>query len=302
MFQNTLSQTITVSGIGLHSGAAVSMVINPAPADYGIVFVRSDVRDVNPVIPARWDHVVDTKLCTVIGNADGVRVGTIEHLMAALRGCGIDNAEIILDGPEVPVMDGSSMPFVELIEQAGVEPQAALRSSIRVKKTVSVTQDGKTVSLSPGDESVFQGEIDFNHPQIGRQAYETKLMNGNFKHEIAEARTFGFLSEVEMMRAHGLARGGSLENAVVVNEQGVMNPEGLRFADEFVRHKILDAIGDLYLAGAPILGVYKGDKGGHALNNALLRALFSDPRNFEHVRGQGSARVVSVADTAMVHA
>jgi UDP-3-O-[3-hydroxymyristoyl] N-acetylglucosamine deacetylase len=281
VFQKTVLRDISIEGVALHSGAMVAMEIKPGAPGSGITFIRSDVQGKNNCIPAKWDHVVDTKLCTVIGNADGVRVATIEHLMAALRGCGVDNAEINLNGPEVPVMDGSSMPFVKAIEQAGLEVQSAPRRFIRVLRDVTVTQDGKTVSLSPDAESVFHGRIEFNHPQIGRQVYETKLMNGNFKHEIAEARTFGFLKEVEMMRAHGLALGGSLENAIVVNDQGVMNPEGLRFVDEFVRHKILDAVGDLYLAGAPILGAYRGDKGGHALNNALLQELFSDERNYE---------------------
>jgi UDP-3-O-[3-hydroxymyristoyl] N-acetylglucosamine deacetylase len=242
-----------------------------------------------------WNYVVDTQLCTVIGNADDVRVGTIEHLMAALRGCGVDNVIAEIDGPEVPVMDGSSMPFVKKIDEAGVVAQDIPRRVIKVLKEIVVEQDGKRVTLSPSDEACFSGEIEFNHAGIGHQRYETKLMNGNFRHDIAEARTFGFLHEVEWMRKNGLALGGSLDNAIVLNEQGVMNPEGLRFADEFIRHKILDAIGDLYLAGGPIIGAYDGTKGGHALNNAILRKLFSMPDAWVAVDEQGSHSVVPTA-------
>lgn len=273
--QHTLKTDITLRGTGLHSGASVTMTLKPAPAGHGIVFVRNDVTDRDNLIPALWDCVVDTRLCTVIGNKAGVTVGTIEHLMAAFRGCGVDNALVELDGSEVPVMDGSSSSFVALIDSAGLAAQDAPRRAIRVLKTVEVEEDGKTVRLSPADDSVFSGEIEFSHPAIGRQAREVKLLNGNFRHDLADARTFGFLHEVEAMRRHGLARGGSLDNAIVLDGDGIMNPGGLRFEDEFIRHKLLDAVGDLYLAGGPILGCYEGRKGGHALNNAILRKLFA---------------------------
>ncbi len=275
--QQTLARSLTIRGVGLHSGAVVTMTLRPAAADHGIVFVRTDVTDRGNTIPARWDHVVDTRLCTVIGNADGVTVGTIEHLMAALRGCGIDNTVVEIDGPELPVMDGSSAPFVALIDEAGVRAQALPRRAIKVLREVSVEQDGKRATLKPAEGSVFAGEIDFRHPAIGVQSFETHLYNGNFRHDLAEARTFGFVEEVEALRKMGLARGGSLDNAIVLDRETVLNAEGLRFADEFIRHKLLDAVGDLYLAGGPILGAYEGTKAGHALNNAILRELFATP-------------------------
>lgn len=281
--QYTVKTPATLEGIGLHSGAVVHMTIRPAASGAGIAFLRTDVTDRDNIIPALWDRVVDTRLCTMIGNAAGVTVGTIEHLMSALRGCGVDNAIIELDGPEVPVMDGSAAPFVALVERAGLEAQTAPRRVIKILKEISVEQDGKTASLSPAASSVFGGRIVFEHGAIGDQSFSTALVNGNFAHDIAQARTFGFLHEVEWMRKNGLARGGSLDNAIVLNENGVLNPEGLRFEDEFIRHKLLDAIGDLYLAGAPILGAYHGVKAGHALNNALLHALFAAPDAWEWV-------------------
>lgn len=281
--QRTLNTSAHISGIGLHSGKPVSLSICPAKTGQGIVFIRTDVKDKNNVVPALWNYVVDTQLCTVIGNPEGARVATIEHLMAALRGCGIDNAVISLDGPEVPIMDGSAKPFVDLIEKAGTITQAAPRRAIRLLKEVTVEQDGKRVTLSPDDSSVFGGEIAFDHTAIGVQYFETKLLNGNFKDDIADARTFGFLHEVEWMRKNGLGLGGSLDNAIVLNEEGVMNPDGLRHENEFIRHKLLDAIGDLYLAGGPILGAYDSSRMGHAINNAVLRALFARPDAWEWV-------------------
>ena len=259
------------------------MTLRPAEAGQGIVFVRTDVTGKDNKISALWDRVVDTQLCTVIGNDDGVSVGTIEHLMAALRGCGIDNLIVELDGPEVPAMDGSAMPFVEMIEDTGVAQQALPRRAIRILKKVSIEMDGKRVSLQPAQGSIFGGEINFDHPEIGLQRFETKLLNGNFKHDLADARTFGFLHEVEYMRKNGLALGGSMENAIVLDQQTVMNPGGLRYGDEFIRHKLLDAIGDLYLAGGPIIGAYEGSKAGHAMNNALLRKLFATKGAWEVV-------------------
>ncbi len=281
--QQTLTSPITCQGVGLHSGKDITMTIRPARADHGIVFMRVDITDGDNVIPALWSHVVDTQLCTVIGNQNGVTIGTIEHLMAAMRGCGIDNAVVELDGPEVPVMDGSAMPFVKLIEEVGIAPQVLPRRAIKVLKEVTVEQDGKTVRLTPAKGSFFGGEIDFDHPDIGNQRYETQLLNGNFKHDIADSRTFGFLHEVHWMRSQGLALGGSLDNAILLDQESVLNPDGLRHSDEFIRHKILDAIGDLYLAGGPILGTYEGSKAGHAMNNAILKALFADESNWEMV-------------------
>jgi len=281
-FQQTVQSPVTMQGIGLHSGKQITMTMKPAPVGHGIVFVRVD-RDGDQVIPALWDFVVDTQLCTVIGNQDGASVGTIEHVMSALRGGGIDNLRIEINGPEVPAMDGSAMPFVEAIEAVGVKAQVMPRRMIRVLKEVSVEENGKRVTLKPSNDCVFAGEIDFNHADIGLQNFETKLVNGNFKHDIAKARTFGFLHEVEYMRSKGLALGGSMENAIVLAQDKVLNPEGLRFEDEFIRHKLLDAIGDLYLAGAQILGRYDGVKAGHAINNAILHELFSNDENWEFV-------------------
>ena len=259
------------------------MTIRPAREDNGIVFIRTDITEGDNIIPALWNHVVDTQLCTVIGNQNGATVGTIEHLMAAMRGCGIDNAVVELDGAEVPIMDGSAIMFVEMIDEVGTVAQALPRRMIRVLKDVSVEHEGKTVRLTPSDGSIFGGEIDFDHPEIGRQCFETQLVNGDFRHDIAGARTFGFLHEVEYMRAQGLALGGSLDNAILLDQESVLNPGGLRHEDEFIRHKLLDAIGDLYLAGGQILGAYDGHKAGHAINNAILHALFADEKNWEIV-------------------
>jgi UDP-3-O-[3-hydroxymyristoyl] N-acetylglucosamine deacetylase len=259
------------------------MAIMPAAENHGIVFVRVDRTQGDKIIPALWHYVVDTQLCTVIGNKDGATVGTIEHLMSALRGCGIDNARIEINGPEVPAMDGSADPFVKAIERAGIMSQNAPRRAIRVLKNVSIEDNGKSVGLRPSEDSIFEGEIEFNHADIGHQRFETKLVNGNFKHDIAQARTFGFLHEVEYMRSKGLALGGSMDNAIVLGQDKVLNPDGLRFDNEFIRHKLLDAIGDLYLAGGQILGHYDGVKAGHAMNNAVLHALFSDSSNWEYV-------------------
>lgn len=281
--QQTLKEKIKITGVGLHSGKNITMVLRPAETGHGIVFVRTDITTKNNEIPAFWDRVVETTLCTEIANEVGARVATIEHLMAALRGLGVDNVIVELDGPEVPAMDGSAMPFVRLIEQAGVFTQPLPRRAIKILKEITVEKDGKYASLKPADGSVFGGEIDFDHPEIGNQNFQTRLLNGNFKHDLADARTFGFLNEVAQMRAQGLALGGSLDNAIVLDDESVLNAEGLRHDNEFIRHKLLDAIGDMYLAGGPILGAYEGKKAGHALNNELLRALFSESDSWEFV-------------------
>jgi UDP-3-O-[3-hydroxymyristoyl] N-acetylglucosamine deacetylase len=280
--QQTLRNENTLAGIGLHSGRYITMKISPADPDTGIVFVRTDLSIGKNTIPARWDYVADTRMCTVIANDHGASVGTIEHLMSALRGCGIDNALIEIDGPEVPAMDGSAMPFVDMIEKAGVFAQDAPRRMIRVLKEVSIHKDGKIVTLKPDNVSTFEGEIDFDHAKIGKQHFTTQLVNGNFKHDIASARTFGFKWDAAWLCAQGLGLGASLDNAIVLDEDSILNEKGLRFNDEFIRHKLLDAIGDLYLAGAQILGRYSADKGGHEINNAILHELFSNPDNWEY--------------------
>lgn len=274
--QHTLKRPIHCTGIGLHSGSRVTMRLLPAAIESGITFVRTDPRGGHSEIPARWTHVVDTRMCTVIGDGRGVNVGTVEHLMAALRGCGVDNVRIEIDGPEVPIMDGSAAPFVFLVECAGLAEQSAPRKAVRVLRQVAVGDARKRATLSPAGNFSFSFEIDFDGPMFKHKAGAAVLFNGHFKHGLARARTFGFLHEVEELRRLGLARGGSLDNAIVISGDTVMNEDGLRFEDEFVRHKILDSVGDLYLAGYPILGHFHGWRSGHALNHQLLTALFQD--------------------------
>lgn len=275
--QQTLASAVECVGVGLHSGMSVTMTIHPAGPDHGIVFRRLDVEGDARDIPARFDRVVDTRMCTVLGNQAGVTVGTVEHLMAAFAGLGVDNARVDLDGPEVPIMDGSSAPFVFLIECTGLEEQAAPRRVVRVLKEVSLADGPATASLAPGRCLTLDCEIDFASAAIARQALALPLVNGAFRKELSRARTFGFLEDVEKLRAAGLARGGSLENAIVVDAGRVLNEEGLRYEDEFVRHKALDALGDLYLAGGMVIGAFRGVRSGHDANNRLLRALFADP-------------------------
>jgi len=275
--QQTLKAPIHCTGIALHSGRKVAMTLKPAPVDAGIVFRRTDVDATVADVSAKWDRVVDTRMCTVLGNEHGVTVGTVEHLMAAFAGLGLDNALVEVDGPEVPIMDGSAGPFVFLIECAGVVEQAAPRRVIRVLKPVVVEQGRAAARLTPGAFLSLNFEIDFVNATVARQSIALGLVNGTFRKELAHARTFGFLDEVEKLWAAGLARGGSLDNAVVIAGDRVLNAEGLRYDDEFVRHKALDAVGDLYLAGGPIIGAFSGVCSGHAINNRLLRALFADP-------------------------
>lgn len=258
------------------------MCIVPSPVNHGIVFKRVDITDKNNLIPAKWDHVVDTRLCTVIGNEEGATISTIEHVMAALAGCGIDNAVVEVDGPEMPIMDGSAQPFVEAIDRAGIEKQAAPRRAIRVLKEITVQEDGKTVRLSPSAVPVYAGQIEYDNDFIGTQRFEMKLVNGNFRHDLADCRTFCLRQDVEMMQANGLALGGSLDNAVVIDDNGIMNKDGLRCDNEMIRHKLLDAIGDIALAGGLVVGAYDGARIGHAMNNKLLRALFADDAAWEY--------------------
>ena len=271
--QKTLRKPVHCAGIGLHSGAKVTMTLRPAEPNAGISFVRTDLGGVT--IPARWDRVVDTRMCTVVGNSDGVTIGTVEHLMAALAGLNVDNVVVEVDGPELPIMDGSSGPFVFLIECAGLLEQACARRAIRILEPVRTTGEGWAVSLMPGNGFSVDVEIDYDRAVVGNQALALDLVNGTFKKELARARTFGFLDEVQELRAAGLARGGSLDNAVVISGDRILNEEGLRYQNEFVRHKALDAVGDLYLAGGPIIGHFHGIRSGHAGNNGLLRTLFA---------------------------
>jgi UDP-3-O-[3-hydroxymyristoyl] N-acetylglucosamine deacetylase len=250
------------------------MTLHPAAPGTGIIFRRQDLGGVE--LAAQWCNVVPSSLCTTLGNGDGMKVATIEHLMAALAGLEIDNAIVELDGPEVPVMDGSAAPFVFLIECAGVVEQVAPRRGIKVLKPIRVGANGNSASLVPADGFRLSFAIDFASSAIRHQELSYDLDAENFKAEISRARTFGFFEEVEQMRQAGLARGGSLENAVVISGDRILNKEGLRYDDEFVRHKVLDALGDLYLAGSAILGHFHGVRSGHALNHQLLEALFAD--------------------------
>jgi len=280
--QHTLKSAIQCRGIGLHSGACVSLTLHPAAANSGIVF-RCQPGLQSVTIPAHWRQVVDTSYCTVIGDGDGTTVGTIEHLMAALAGCAIDNVVIELDGPEVPAMDGSSAPFVFLIECAGRAAQDATRRFIQVTTPIEVSGDGKSIAIAPAADLSIDMTIEFDEPVIGRQDISFVLHEGSFKSHLACARTFGFDHEVSRMRAAGLALGGSFKNAVVLGGDGVLNDEGLRFPDEFVRHKALDCLGDLYLAGAPLLGAVAGWRSGHAMNHALLERLFASDNAWQVV-------------------
>jgi UDP-3-O-[3-hydroxymyristoyl] N-acetylglucosamine deacetylase len=281
--QRTLRQAISTKGVGLHTGARVEIVLLPAAADAGIVFRRTDL-DVPVAIPARAECVGDTRLSSTL-KADGVTVSTVEHLMSALAGLGIDNLRIDIAGPEVPIMDGSAMPFVYLLQSAGVVEQGAPKRFIRIKAPVEVRDGDKWARFSPYAGYRLDFAIDFPHPVFGSENKHVVIDFAlhSYVKEVARARTFGFMQDVEAMRAAGLALGGSLQNAIVLDETRVLNAEGLRYENEFVKHKVLDAIGDLYLLGHPLIGEYAAFKPGHALNNALARALLDRPDAYEVV-------------------
>jgi UDP-3-O-[3-hydroxymyristoyl] N-acetylglucosamine deacetylase len=276
-FQHTLRAPALFAGVGVHTGAYTRVAVRPAPVNTGVVFVRTEVKDRDNRIPATGEAVCRTQLGTVVGNAAGITVSTIEHLMAALVMLGVDNAVVELDGPEMPIMDGSSLPFVQILDRAGAREQEAARRYIEILDTVEVVDGDKRATLKPADRFEVAFEIRFPTAVIGRQAVDLVMDERAFRSELADCRTFGFLHEVEALRAVGLARGGSMDNAVVIEGDRVLNPEGLRRPDEFVRHKALDAIGDLYVLGAPILGRFEGVLAGHAVNNALVRALLARP-------------------------
>lgn len=290
--QHTLARPVSCEGTGLHGGARVGLTLRPAAPDMGVLFVRTDVVDRDNRVPVSPKAVVETTLHTELANAAGVRVLTIEHLMAALAGLGVDNVRVELDGPELPIMDGSAQSFVELIEQAGLAPQAAPRRCLEILRPVEVRDGDKRAALLPaadGDAGLtLDVEIVFDAPAIGRQRYVAAVTPERFRRELACARTFGFANEVAALRARGLARGGGLENAVVVDGARVLNPQGLRFRDEFVRHKALDALGDLYVIGLPLIGRFEAVRTGHGLNNALARAVLAD-RSAWRVRTLASA-------------
>jgi UDP-3-O-[3-hydroxymyristoyl] N-acetylglucosamine deacetylase len=274
--QATLRHAVQFSGVGLHTGRLVRMVVHPQAANMGLWFARSD-RPEAPLIPARFDAVPHSRLCTKLVGEDGSEVSTVEHLMAALAGCGIHNALIEVDGPELPILDGSAAPFVRAFLAAGIQRQRAPIHAIEVLRTITVTVDEARATLAPGEGLVMEFDIDFADAAIGRQRRVANLANGRFVRELCDSRTFCRKADVDAMHAAGLALGGTYENAVVVDGDVVLSPGGLRHADEAVRHKMLDALGDLALAGAPILGRYTGVRAGHMLTNQLLRRLFSTP-------------------------
>jgi UDP-3-O-[3-hydroxymyristoyl] N-acetylglucosamine deacetylase len=281
--QRTLKNSIRATGVGLHSGTKVLMTLRPAPPDSGIVFRRTDLDE--PLdVPARADFVGETTLGTTLVR-DGVKVATTEHLLSALAGLGIDNARIELSAPEVPIMDGSAGPFVFLLQSAGIVEQDAPKRFVRILKSVKVADGDKWARFDPYDGFKINFEIEFDHPVFKRRSQATSMdfSTTSFLREVSRARTFGFMRDLEYMRSHNLALGGTLDNAIVLDDQGVMNEDGLRYEDEFVKHKILDAIGDLYLLGHSLIGEFSAYKSGHGLNNRLLRTLMADPTAWEEV-------------------
>ncbi len=281
--QITLHDQIAFDGVGLHSGAPARLVMRPAPAGHGIVFRRVDVADGQGDIPALWDRVVQTPLCTRLENEHGAQLSTVEHVMAALMGCGVHNALLEVDGPEMPILDGSSVPFVRGILETGLARQNAPVRALRVLKPVEVHRGEARARIAPHDTLLIEFDIDFDDAAIGVQRKRLNMSNGSFVRELSDSRTFCRKSDIDTMLENGLAQGGTLDNAVVVDGDKVLSPGGLRHADEAVRHKMLDALGDLALAGAPLLGHYTGSRAGHALTNELLRALFDTPGAVEWV-------------------
>ncbi|GEK47019.1 UDP-3-O-acyl-N-acetylglucosamine deacetylase [Bisbaumannia pacifica] len=299
--QRTLSNTIRATGVGLHSGEKVYLTLRPAPVNSGIVFVRTDL---DPVveIPARAANVTDTTLCTALSQ-DGVKVATVEHLMSAFAGLGIDNAIVEVSAPEVPIMDGSAGPFVFLIQSAGIEEQEAAKKFIRIKRELVVREDDKEAAFLPYNGFKVSFAIDFDHPvmELRDQRAVVDFSTTSFVKEVSRARTFGFMRDLEYLRSHNLALGGSLDNAIVVDDYRIMNEDGLRYEDEFVKHKVLDAIGDLYQLGYSLIGEFRGVKSGHALNNQLCRVLMETPEAFEIVtfEEESAQAPISYASPAM---
>jgi len=281
--QRTLKNVIRATGVGLHSGEKVYLTLRPAPVDAGIVFRRVDLDPVAE-IPARADLVTETMLCTGLSRGGG-KVMTVEHLMSALAGLGIDNAYVDLSAPEVPIMDGSAGPFVFLLQSAGIAEQQAPKRFIRIKRLVEVRDGDKVARFEPHEGFRIGFTVEFTHPAIpaSLSRAEVDFSTTSYVKEVSRARTFGFMHDLEFMRERNLGLGGSMDNAIVLDEFRVLNEDGLRYADEFVRHKILDAVGDLYLAGRPIIGAFEGFKSGHALNNKLVRALMAEPSAWEEV-------------------
>jgi UDP-3-O-[3-hydroxymyristoyl] N-acetylglucosamine deacetylase len=279
--QRTIRDSISCTGIGLHSGKKVRLTIKPAPPDSGIRFIRKDLPG-RRVIKASFENVVDTNMSTSIGS-NGTRVSTIEHLMAAFFGFGVDNALVEIDGPEVPIMDGSSAPFILLLKSAGVREQKKSKEFIVIKKTLKIQEGNRSIWVKPSKELKISFTVDFPHPLIKKQKYELCFSGNDFIREISRARTFGFLQDIKALRDAGLAKGGSLDNAIVIDGFRVLNEDGLRYKDEFVRHKILDFIGDLAIIGPPIIGHFHVQKSGHSLNQAMLKKLAASERYWKRL-------------------
>ncbi len=280
--QHTLAATVTFKGIGLHSGAPVTMSIHPASTGHGIVFQRADLNG-KPLIPVHGKYSKPTALCTLLQKDEHISVSTPEHVLSAMIALNIDNALITLDGPEVPLMDGSAIDFYKPFLKTGITPQSKPRKALKVLQEIEIREGDKWVRLIPDNSRHFQMTIDFDHPMIGLQTFRFDLDHGNYEDDVAPARTFGFTKDFDMLKSAGLIKGGSMDNAVVFDEASVANPQGLRFADEPARHKLLDAIGDLALVGAPIIGRYEGYKASHALNTRLVQAFLADKSQFEEI-------------------
>ena len=280
--QRTLSSKINASGVGLHTGKKISLTLNPGPVNSGIIFKRTDIK--SSPIKASLENVFDTRLSTSLSN-DEIKISTVEHLLSALAGIGIDNAMIELDGPEVPIMDGSARPFVFMIQSAGIQEQTDLKKFIKIKKTIQVKQDEKWAKIEPFDGFKVAFTIDFDHPAFSEtsQSSEIDFSSVSYLSQVSRARTFGFTKDIELLRRNNLALGGSVSNAIVIDDYKVINEEGVRFQDEFVKHKILDAIGDLYLLGHGLIGSFSAYKSGHHLNNLLLRELVNNIDAWEEV-------------------
>jgi len=295
MRQRTIKKSVEIVGIGLHKGVPVKMKLEPLEADMGIVFYRVDE---GVSIPLKIENVVDTQMATVIGK-DGVIISTVEHILSAIYAYGIDNLRIVLDNDEVPVLDGSSSGYCMLIDEAGIKELEKSKKAIKIKKEVEITtEDGKKVALKPSNHIIYDFSIDFDHPVIGYQKFNFDYSIKEYKENISRARTFGFLHEVQYLRSKGLAKGASMENAIVLDHSKVLNPDGLRYTDEFVRHKILDAVGDMALLGYTLVGEYNSHKGSHHLNHLLTKKLYEDESNYEIIdleEAQDEAEVFELA-------
>jgi UDP-3-O-[3-hydroxymyristoyl] N-acetylglucosamine deacetylase len=302
IYQRTLRDTVSCTGVGVHSGVNATLTLKPGEINGGFVFVRTDITDKDNVILGRYDKVTETQLCTVLSNESGASISTVEHVLSALVACGVDNATIEIDGPEMPIMDGSAAHFVDMIENVGTKRQNAGKRFLKLNKTVTYTEGDMSVTLSPSYHPTWAMDIDFSAKSkvVGQQSYCFEGDLDAYKRKIARARTFGFLHEVEALQKMGLARGGSLDNAIVVDGDKILNPGGLRLENEFVRHKILDAIGDIALAGAPVLADYHGSKAGHAMNNKVLRAVFADQSNYEWVTSEDIQSILAVTSPIRV--